>query len=270
VTKKAIATLAIGSAYADRFARYCRAGWEAYAERHGFDLFVFEQPLDASTRARARSPAWQKCLILSAPPLAGYDRVVWVDSDIRINPAAPSILDGVPPERVGAIDEHTYPSPAMRHVLLDAVIANVPPAGEFGVSYWQAWREPSCWHEAVGLPGGQAHIVQTGVMVLSPSHHRALLERVYDAANDRVPNYEMRPLSYAIQAAGLQHWIDPRFNALVWWLYLAANTGGGAVTTEDEIRRFLQEAYRRSYFLHFAGAANLIPLLAGESGPFSP
>jgi hypothetical protein len=93
VTKTALVTLAIGRDYSERFENYCRAGWTAYAERHGFDIFVFKEPLDTSARARRRSPAWQKCLVLGAPEAAGYERLVWVDADICINPAAPSILD---------------------------------------------------------------------------------------------------------------------------------------------------------------------------------
>src|SRR3977135_1510492 len=98
VAKNAIVTLAIGTAYSDRFEQLCRKNWTGYAERHGFDLFVIEEPLDSSERGTKRSPAWQKCLVLGVPGLAGYERVVWVDSDIVLNPAAPSILDGIPIE----------------------------------------------------------------------------------------------------------------------------------------------------------------------------
>jgi hypothetical protein len=64
-----------------------------------------------------------------------------------------------------------------------------------------------------------------------------------------------------IQAHGLQYWIDPRFNALVWWMFLQHSLGGAQIAAQDEMKHFLLELYRRSYFLHFAGAANLMPLL---------
>jgi len=95
--------------------------------------------------------------------------------------------------------------------------------------------------------------------VLSP-RHRSLLEHVYQAYDDlggKQFNYEMRPLSHEIQARGLQHWIDPRFNALVWWLFLYQNVA------QHDLPRFVQESYRRSYFLHFAGCAHLMPLVGG-------
>jgi len=255
VAKQAIVTLAIGAEYAERFERHCRANWTAYAKRHGFALVVFTDPLDTSARAKSRSPAWQKCLVLSVPQLAAYDRVVWVDSDICINPVAPSILDGVPPERIGAIDEHRFPSREARQAILESIIGVAPEEADAGKRFWRAWRDPGAWHGYFGLPSGQAHIVQTGVLVLSPQHHRGLLEHVYRTYEDRggkLFSYEMRPLSHEIQARGLQHWIDPRFNALVWWLFLHQNV------STDGLPRFVQESYRRSYFLHFAGCAHLM------------
>jgi hypothetical protein len=265
---QAIVTLAIGADYAERFERCCRANWTAYARRHGFDLIVITDALDTSPRARSRSPAWQKCLILGVPQVASCDRVVWVDSDICINPAAPSILDGIPPDRIGVTDEHRFPSAEGRQAILDAIIAAAPDAGDFDKGYWRAWRDPGAWHAFMSLPPGQSHIVQSGVMVLSPRHHRELLEHVYRSyddpagpqGKDRAPGWgEMGPLSHEIQARNLQHWIDPRFNALLWWLFL------NQAVAEDGLPRFVHECYRRSYFLHFAGCAHLMPLISGET-----
>jgi hypothetical protein len=261
VTKTAIVTLAIGEAYRQRFEQLCRRNWAAYAGRHGFDLIVYEQPLDVSERARARSPAWQKCLVLGTPELAGYGRVVWVDSDILINPAAPSILDGVPEERIGATDEHAFPTCEIRQVLLQQIIAAAPQTGVFNADYWRGWMDAGGWHHWLGLPSGQKHIVQTGVLVMSPKHHRDMLEHVYHGYEDRGFNYEMRPLSHEIQARSLPHWIDPRFNALVWWMFLAESLRGNAIDTADDMREFLRDCLRRSYFLHFAGAAHLMGVL---------
>ena len=259
---QAIVTLAIGADYADRFERHCRASWTAYAQRHGFDLVVITDPLDTSERGKSRSPAWQKCLILGAPQVASYDRVVWVDSDICINPDAPSVTAGVPIERIGATDEHCFPSPEARQAILETIISVAPESGDAGKRFWQAWRDPGTWHRYVGLPAGQSHIVQTGVLVLSTQHHRALLEHVYRAYEDgggKHFNYEMRPLSHEIQARGLQHWIDPRFNALLWWLFLYQNP------SPDDLQRFVRDNYRRNFFLHFAGCAHLMPHAASSA-----
>jgi hypothetical protein len=261
---RALVTLAVGEGYTERFEKLCRRNWTAYAKRHELDLVVFKQPLDTSARAQARSPAWQKCLILSRPEVARYDRVAWVDSDIVINASAPSVFEGVPAEKIGVTDEHRFPTPQSRQAILRNIVAAVPDAGEMNKRFWQAWQDAGAWHEYFGLDGGQAHIVQTGVMVLSPAHHRVLLEYVYHAYEDHGAksfNYEMRPLSHEIQRHAAQHWIDPRFNTLVWWLFLYANL---ASQEDAELRRFLLDIYGHSYFLHFAGSAHLMPLLASS------
>jgi hypothetical protein len=196
--------------------------------------------------------------------MGDYERVVWVDSDILINPAAPSITDGVPIDAIGATDEHGFPNPAARQAILQAIIAASPDSGELSKNFWATWRDAGTWHAAWGLPSGQKHIVQTGVLVLSPKHHRDLLERVYHSYDDRGLqsfNYEMRPLSHEIQARGLQHWVDARFNALVWWLFLDRSVGEGETPNERQMRQFLKDIYVQSYFLHFAGCAHLMGMV---------
>lgn len=262
--KRAIVTLAIGDAYRQNFDLLCRKGWSAYAERHGYDLVVIKEPLDVSERARKRSLAWQKCLVLGAPDVAQYEQVVWIDSDIYINPAAPSVMEGVPLERVGVVDDHRLPTPEIRQGIIKKMIANAPERGGLDKRYWQAWLDPGTWHAYVGLPGGQRHMVQTGVMVMSPKHHRAAFDHVYHSYEDSGAaslHYEARPLSHEIQAQNLAHWIDPRFNALVWWLVELKTLTSGRGPTQTELHHFLLDSYQRYHFLHFAGVGHLMPLI---------
>lgn len=53
---KAIVTLAIGEEYRHQWRTVCRANWQAYADKHGYDLICIDRPLDDSKRARGRSP----------------------------------------------------------------------------------------------------------------------------------------------------------------------------------------------------------------------
>jgi hypothetical protein len=57
-------------------------------------------------------------LILEPSIAADYERVVWVDSDILINAAAPCIAQSVPVEKVGAVDEFTFPTPKKRQAII--------------------------------------------------------------------------------------------------------------------------------------------------------
>ena len=257
--RKAIVTLAIGEVYRERWLRYCAPLWEAYARRHGYDLFCLTMPLDESPRAIARSPAWQKCLILSHPMLRDRDRVIWVDSDVAIHPDAPDIAATVPIEQVGAVDEFSAPTAEDHRLALRR--------------FNRAWQqqEPNIvlpetvssaeYYQQVQLPPRFTQVVQTGVLVLSPRYHRDLLELVYykyEDAGGPLWNYEMRFLSYELLDRDRVSWLDPRFNAL-WMMYKALHEPALLMYRRGEHRAmFLQRlasAYRDNYFLHFAGCA---------------
>ncbi|XWK85976.1 MAG: hypothetical protein U7127_17335 [Phormidium sp.] len=49
---KAIVTLVIGKVYQERWESLCRANWQQYADKHGYDLICIDTPLDNSERAK--------------------------------------------------------------------------------------------------------------------------------------------------------------------------------------------------------------------------
>ncbi len=257
--RKVIVTLAIGETYRERWLRLCAPSWQAYAQRHDYDLVCFTTPLDQSERAQQRSPAWQKCLILGHPQLRQRERVVWIDSDIVINPDAPDLCNGIPLEHVGAVDEFSSPTPQAYRLALERF-------------NW-AWQKresgiqlpeeisPAVYYQQVQLPATFDRVVQTGVMVLSPLFHRDLLELVYYKYEDfGAPrwNYEMRFLSYELMERGRVTWMDPRFNAQWMWhkaLHAPELLLYRPGEHKDLFLRQLGLAYQNNYFLHFAGCA---------------
>ena len=273
-TSKAIVTLAVGADYKSRWDDLCFANWKAYADRHGYDIVCFDGPLDTSERARHRSPAWQKCLTLGREEVRGYERVVWVDSDILINPAAPCVAEGVPPEEAGAVDAWSSPNEELAGTALERMY-----------DFWGdacAVKDHTArdYYSTYGLAPLFDQVVQTGVMVLSPRHHRGLLEKVYyEYEETGKGNYEMRPLSWELLRAGCVRWIDRRFNA-VWLAHKAAYypfllgdpAPAGALArfrrrlspmtkAMAEPRRDLDMlcatmTFLNNFFLHFAGAAD--------------
>lgn len=277
---RALVTMAIGDRYARLFETHCRANWRAYADRHGYDLIVFDRPLDSSPRAQARSPAWQKCLIADSADTQGYDRIVWVDADILINPDAPSIVECVPAAKVGAVDAYGMPTPAVYRDILARQYARWRRAGVAFVdnltpdAFYQAWGLP-------GAPGGEDRVTQTGVLVLTPSLHRDLLKRVYDSYEEKGGaewNFEMRPLSWELVRAGLVHWLDWRFNLVVsdifaWhYPFLADNIFRSFEATNPKevtglmnrmvMDACLRTAFNNAWFLHFAGQQSLMDVFA--------
>jgi len=271
---KVIVTLVVGDKYLKTWKKSAEANWRRYAEIHGYDLLCIDRPLDQSDRAMKRSPAWQKCLVLDQPFASDYERVVWIDADILINTAsAPSIVEGVPFDKVGAVDAFAGPS---REYGMEAV-------GR-AYQYWSSlgWPlipdTPKNYHTNFGLPPfDHDDVVQTGVMVLSPQHHRELLLKAYYEYEDKgAPfwHYEMRPLSYELLKANAVHWIDGRFNQL-WVFYkvlhfpfLVNDVVDWRLTTRIK-RRLARSlgvfshdtgvtcatiAFLNSYFLHFGAS----------------
>ena len=216
---KAIVTLAIGATFKKKWERLCADNWQGYAQKHGCDLVILDQPIDPSERATRRSPAWQKCLILGDPTVKKYDQVAWFDSDIFFNPLdTPNIFDQVPIERVGAVNSFEDPSPAENQLALERLwkwsrfSPDVPVAGEY--------KTPRDIYLMYGPQVTPVHaMLNAGVLVASPQHHAEIWREVYENYDDRGnPSYcENVPLSYELVKRDLVHWLDPKFNHLWAW-----------------------------------------------------
>jgi len=262
--QKAIVTIAIGQNYYANWKKFCEPNWRQYGERYGFDLICLERPLDTSERARMRSVAWQKCLILGQDFAGSYDQICWIDSDIMINAFAPDIAAGVPLDKVGATYETTFSPVYLKRafMLWPTSIINYTPQE---------------YYSTYGLQADCDKVLNTGVLVLSPRFHRTILEHVYNSYEEkggREWHMEMRPLSYELVKAGAVHWIDPRFN-LMWpseeimhypfLLQPPARQGLRArierkirtVVNSSSLRRLhaacLNASFQSSFFLHFGG-----------------
>jgi hypothetical protein len=249
---KAIVTLALGPGFAERWHAVCEPLWQRYCDRHGYDLICIEEPLDTSARATSRSPAWQKCLVPGAPFAQRYEQVVWVDADILPGPNAPSVVDGVPVELVGAVDEYATPSREVHARVLAKLYRRWKAEGVQFVDNLTADE----YYAAFGLPGSFEQVVQTGVMVLSPAHHRELLENTYASYEDKGLglNYEMRPLSYELLRAEAVSFVDHRFN-YIWGMYAALHYPF-LITHPDHPNRaeYAAQALADVHFLHFTGS----------------
>ncbi len=255
--RTAIITLTLGRPYELAWNEVCAPTWRAYAARHGYDVIAINRPLDASLRAAFRSPAWQKLLVFRPEVAKGYDRIVWMDADIVVNPDSPPITDGVPIEKIGAVDEFAMGSAEERATVYGEIARRFPVIAAVQRSY----LNPADYHAFWGLPRRGRHILQTGVLVLSPLYHRELFEEIYlcQQKGGAEMNYEMRPLSFEIQERGLHYLLDPRFNSIFQIEdYRRRFCKGLICSTQEELLAFIASEYRRNFFLHFAGSQTLL------------
>lgn len=277
---QAIVTLAIGEKYVQQWKQLCEQNWRVYADQYGYDIICIDTPLDTSERAKKRSPAWQKCLILSQDFSQKYERIIWVDSDILINHAiAPNITQNVPLEKIGAVETWSGPTPELYAEALERMTQYCQILGYPTIANPQA-RD---YYKNYGLPPDFDTVVQTGVMVFSPQHHREILEQVYNNYEEKPGgewNYEMRPLSYELLKANLVHWIDYRFNNIwttdkyLFYPFLLETKRNLFTKIKNKLPSFLKKSakdeylrycvntsFMNSYFLHFAGAAHEMKLV---------
>jgi hypothetical protein len=275
--KKALVTLAIGSKHLSNFKNFCYDSWNTYAQKHNLDLVVITNPLDVSPRAQSRSPAWQKSLILSQQEVREYTQVAWVDSDILINPQSPNIFDDVPIEMIGAVDMYAAPNSEDYRISLERLYEYWSKNGVKFINNISA----TDFHKNFGLEEEFQSVVQTGVLVLSPKHHRDLLEHVYNKYEDKGEgcwNFEMRPLSYEILKNKFVHWLNPKFNMS--WVFIrqyfypflnkpdkpnsflnkvlrkSGLTPKSSTLKTSLITKCATTAFLNNYFLHFAASAN--------------
>lgn len=259
----AIVTLAIGEQHLADWKKYCAADWQAYAHNCGYDLIVVTEPIDRSPRAAARSPSWQKCLVLGQDFARSYRQIVLLDSDIAINAqAAPRITEQVPPERIGGVISGSHLHEDLRVVLLNR-LRQREYAYQRGLAHWQQDQNGIYWK--CGLGHLEAGIVQGGVLVANPALHGELFQLVYSTGYEReTRGFEQIPLSHAILSSGQFQAIDTRFNsvffetAAVHYPYLLNKNAAGY----DELaRQAVVAQYLNNFFLHFAYDPGLIRFL---------
>jgi len=263
--KKAIVALAVGKRFSRMVKNFCQQNWKLYAEKYGYDLIISEELWDNSDFGKSRCAAWQKCLVLSQKWSQDYDRIVWLDTDIIINPNSPDISEGIPVDKIGAVNEFASPTRDSYKLALSRMYEHWTNLNYKPVINYRAQE----YYKSFGIECNFEDVVQTGVMVFNPKIHREILEHVYYNYEEKGLNYEMRPLSYEILKSGMIHWIDYRFNtllqfqkALFYPFLLELKTEKLPLFGQNKVKELCIDAvFSNSYFLHFTGKTEEMKLL---------
>lgn len=261
VHRQAIVTVLVGETYVETWRVMCQPNWQAYADRHGFDLIVIAHLPDMSERGQGRSPAWQKLLVLDQPWSGAYERIVWVDADIVMSNHAPNILAVVPdPARVGASLSGAQFSEAEKHIYFER-LHKVVVEPQLADLAWQFTEDNGFAESEIEREG--ARMLNTGVLVMSPQRHNAMLKDIY-ASDSASRLYEQPALSHEIARRDLLTPITPRFN---WVIHERRVLDFAHVETIEhpEMPRLiahLRNELSKAYFLHFAGSMNIMQHLA--------
>ena len=259
--RQAIVTVLVGETYVETWQVLCQPNWQAYADRHGFDLIVIAHLPDMSERGQGRSPAWQKLLVLDQPWSSAYERIVWVDADIVMSNHAPNILAVVPdPARIGASLSGAQFSDAEKHIYFER-LHQVVVEPQLADLAWQFTEDNGFAESEIDREG--ARMLNTGVLVMNPQRHNAMLKDIYTSdSTSRL--YEQPALSREIARRDLLTPVTPRFN---WVVHERRVLDFADVETlaHPEMPRLvahLRNELSKAYFLHFAGSMNIMQHLA--------
>ena len=254
----AIATLVIGEPYQSIWSKHCLGDWYTYAQRIDAELLVFQQPLDLSPRALARSASWQKLLLLSTDACRNFRQVAILDCDIAINSQhAPNIFEQVDEEHVGGVINGSQLHADFRPMLL-----RLGQPYQRGLAQWQADQDRH--YRKIGLEPRPEGLIQGGVLVASPQHHAELFSNVYLAGFPETHTYEQVPLSHALLSGGFFREIDTRFNCVfqetagIYYPYVLY----GQFEEKELLTKWaVRTMFTQNFFLHFAAAPQFMRYL---------
>ncbi len=235
--------------------------WFAYGERHGYDIISIEDFIDETGVGFARSPHWQKCLILEDPKTQDYEDIVWVDSDILINyHAAPCVVaanvEGAKTGKIGAV---TWQG------------SERPNAERFENGLGRVWRhnqapwvreieDPTLrtFFEFAGYPLDHEEMINTGLLVLKQTEkHRQCLRSIYETYQEnQYTSKEQMAICHYLVTNDLVNPIDSRFNK-IWDTTMVESYPFLSVSGFAQDKRMsalcVNTAYHNAYFLHFIG-----------------
>ena len=133
--RTALVAIVIGERYRALYDQYIRTRFERYAQRHGYELKLVEQPL---LDLPGKKFTWQKLCLPAAPWFGTYDRLAVLDSDILIANDAPALPE-VPDGKVGLVaDKGTAQMP----VQYNSGVLVYRPTAAVAEAFAEARRDP--------------------------------------------------------------------------------------------------------------------------------
>jgi hypothetical protein len=217
-----------------------------WAEKHGYDIIVIDEPLDKTIPLIPRAIYMQKLLICSQEWSRKYKYIVWKDLDILFNEHAPDICDGIPDGKIGAVNERML---AYKHDWRTIV------QKRYG---WELTGKEYYAKNHINAPFDD-HF-QAGLMVFQPEHHRVFLEGVYKKwidiviQDEAIQHGDQPIISFEAISKDLVHWMDERWN-MVWPLWKALMYP--FLADRELIREAIGNLYSISFGVHFASGTDI-------------
>jgi hypothetical protein len=215
-----IGIVCIGKKYLEDFNKTFKPSVDTYAQKHGYDVRVFDSFLDTG-HTHPDCISFQKCLV--PRELKQYDCVIVLDADIWI---------------------HDYALPI--HTLLGDKIGIVNEVAQLTQEQYKALgfaSQPTEYYQLAGFDLQTDTILNTGLILCNPRKHADLLENIYNKYIGNMPHprrfhYEQACIGYELQTQGMYSLLDNRWN----YLYI--------------FNHLLRLPFHTPYFTHFASCGS--------------
>lgn len=232
--KVLLTTIAIGEEYLEQYNQLFRKSHENYAIKHGYTFKVITDFID-KTRQNYGNISFNKILV--GLDNTQYDIVIFIDSDILINPDSPPIHLLHVSGKISVVDEFSQPTKELRLAI------------QLKENY--ADKNASEYHRLCGYQLDTEMAFNTGVLMFNPNEANHFFRLIYDNCIPHAINHprgfhwEQTSISFHIQNNNVHNVLPNKWNA-IWALEKMSNPNAS-----------LELFYKENYFIHFAGKCDL-------------
>jgi len=226
-----LVTMAIGEAYYSQYKNLFYPSQLNYAKKHNYDFKVITKRLP-NTSIHSDTISFDKILLFNQAYSSDYDKIIFIDADIFINPDSPPIHDLVDHNSIGVIDEWSQPTSEKR----------------ISIQSTMNW-EKSCteYYALAGFDLNTTIGINTGVIVANPKLYGSFFQDIHQIYNIHSINhprhfhFEQSAIGYCIQKSNKAQYLDNRFNAIY------------AIHKIYNKNLTICEFTKDNYFIHLAG-----------------
>lgn len=232
----AFVVVVAGEEYAKNYIKYFFRSQLSYCKKNGYQLIVFtEKNFGGSFSAPELS--WIKVLAAGMGSFEDFDRVVLIDADIAVRRVAPPIHESTPDlDLLYIADEFQQ-------------------ARDNNVVYFseEPGLSPASYYQKAGIQIQTDRILNTGLIVFSPSSHQTVFGKAYEQVGGtllagRGFHFEQAVLGSCIQREGKYALLAQGWNVL--YSIVSAREAHSSV---GPAKRFFMSV-RYGFMIHFSGA----------------
>lgn len=256
-----LVTIAIGDKYLDGWKKLSLPLWLKYCEKNDLGIIVIVGDLIDKEHHNWKKATWQKLLLGSAlkKMQIEIENVCYLDTDILINPHAPSVFKDYDSDTIGLVSlRNNLPYPIDETLRREAFLRHTHYSNDYPLdsALFISTENLYKYHDLEP----QEDIFCAGFFLFNIKKHAEMMEKWFHKYPKDVESItgggDQTHLNFEFLNWGKVSWLDYRFQA-IWvyemaWKYPFLYKFGRDNTLL--IRECIESSLYTNYFLHFAGS----------------